>query len=88
MGSSSFSCVAVSQWNALPTEFILCPYPDTLSCLSKCWSLSERASELALIAESRVRVCMCHICVSYFKDFNIVIPSSVLLCPEVTGRKE
>lgn len=42
-GGSSFSCVAMSQWNVLPTEFILCTNPHTLSCLSKRWLLNKQA---------------------------------------------
>ena len=41
-GSSSFSCVAMSQWNVLPTELILCTNPHTFSCLSKRWLLSKQ----------------------------------------------
>lgn len=41
-GSSSFSCVAMRQWNTLPTEHILCTDSHTFSCLTKSWLLSKQ----------------------------------------------
>ena len=55
--SSSFSCAAMSQWNALPTEFILCINPHTFSCLSKRWLLSKQACTHCGVLW--VCVCMC-----------------------------
>lgn len=41
LGSSSFSCVAASRWNALPTEYVLRPNPRTFSCLSAGYKVSK-----------------------------------------------
>lgn len=86
-GSSSFSSVAMSQWNALPTELILCSNPLSFSCLSKClllnkqtcthlWCMFERVC-VWLLEEGRGEVgwtayiCVC-VCVLVGQVLNFV----------------
>lgn len=58
-GSSSFSSVAMSQWNALPTELILCSNPLSFSCLSKCLLLNKQTCTHLWCMFERVCVCVC-----------------------------
>ena len=41
-GKSSFSFVAINQWNTLPTHLIMCTNSQTFSSLTKAWLLSQQ----------------------------------------------